>query len=347
MRAALIENFQSHILIEDVAEPEVSRDAVLIQIEACGICRSDHHAWSGQDPDVKLPHVMGHEFAGVVLEVGKDVKRFRKGDRVTAPFILGCGHCPDCEAGQATICENQDVIGFTMWGAFAERIAVPHADFNLVHLPDRIGFAEAAGMGCRVTTAYRAINERGNLQAGEWLAVHGCGGVGLSAILLAKAMGTHVVALDPSPEARDLAKAMGADVVLAPETEWREALFDITNGGAHLSIDAVGLAPVFKNSVMSLRKLGRHVQVGMPLGEHEVVELKLLEWIYSRQIEIKGSRGIAPHGFSDLMALIERENVDISRIIRKHVALSDIEAELNAMSHFQNVGVSVITDFDR
>ncbi len=347
MRAALIENFNDQILIEELPDPQCPKDGAIIEIEACGICRSDHHAWTGQDPDVKLPHIMGHEFAGRVLEAGAETTRFQKGDRITAPFILGCGQCPDCRAGQGTICEHQDVIGFTIWGAFAQRIAVPHADFNLVHLPESMDFASAAGMGCRVTTAFRALSERGRLQPEEWLAIHGCGGVGLSAILLGKAMGARIIAFDPSEDARALAKSMGADFTLNPMGDWQNELFEITKGGAHLSLDAVGLAAVFKNSVNSLRKMGRHVQVGMPLGAHATVELPLLEWIYSRQITIMGSRGIAPSGFGDLLDLITRENVDISRIIQNHVALGEVANELRAMNDFSNTGVSVITDFTR
>ena len=345
VRGALIEEFRGAIKIGTLPDPECPRKGAIVRVEACGVCRSDHHSWCGHDPDVELPHVMGHEFAGVVVETGTDTSRVKVGDRVTAPFILGCGQCPDCQAGNATICETQDVMGFTDWGAFAELLAVPNADFNLIQLPEDMDFATAAGMGCRVTTSYRALTDRLDLQAGEWLAVHGCGGVGLAAIQIAKALNARVIAIDLNDEALTLAKKFGAEKILnAAKTDGvSDAIRALSDGGAHASIDALGIAATYENSIRGLRKLGRHVQVGMPVS-HPTVDLPLLELVYSRQISIMGSRGIAPQGFDGLMNLATRKNMDLSALITKTIGLSEVEASLKAMDHFTASGVTVITD---
>ncbi|SDJ00452.1 zinc-dependent alcohol dehydrogenase family protein [Lutimaribacter saemankumensis] len=349
MKALVMDRYDSALSLESVDDPTCPPDGVVVQVMACGVCRSDHHAWKGADPDVVLPHVMGHEFAGTVAEVGRDVRGFRVGDRVTAPFILACGHCPDCRTGDPTTCNHQEVIGFTGWGAFAERLAVPRADFNLVHLPDSLGYDEAAGMGCRVTTAFRAVVDRGDLRPGEWLVVHGCGGVGLSAVMVGAALGARVLAVDVKDDALTMARDLGATAVLNVTgiDDVGAAVRDMTDGGAHVSVEALGVTATFENSVRSLRKLGRHVQIGMPLGRHETVSLPLLELVYSRQISIAGSRGMAARRFDALFGMIAGGRLDISRLVTGRIALGQAEAALRAMDDFQGAGVTVITDFTR
>jgi alcohol dehydrogenase len=347
MKAALMTRFGGALPIETVADPACPRDGAVVAVKACGVCRSDHHAWSGADPDVELPHVMGHEFAGVVVETGPDCHAIRPGDRVTAPFILGCGACTECRAGEPTICANQDVIGFTFWGAFAEFVAIRNADYNLVALPERLDFAAAAGMGCRVTTAFRAIADRGALQPGEWLAVHGCGGVGLSAILIARAMGARVVGVDITEDKLALAHDFGAEATVdARAGDVGEAVREITGGGAHVSLDALGITASFENSLRSLRKLGRHVQAGMPVGAHATPPLPLLDLVYARQLSLHGTRGIAPHRFAALFEMIAAGHIDVGRLVTRTLPLSGLEAALREMDSFQTHGVSVIDRLD-
>lgn len=344
MKAALLTSFGTAPEITTLADPACPRDGAIVAVRACGVCRSDHHAWKGADPDVVLPHVMGHEFSGDVLEVGPECRGVRPGDRVTAPFILGCGTCPDCHAGEPTICDHQHVIGFTGWGAFAERIAIPRADFNLVHLPDSVGYLAAAGMGCRVTTAFRGIVDRANIQPGEWLAVHGCGGVGLSAIMIGAALGARVLAVDINPHALEKARQMGANAVLDARTRDNvgEAVRDMTDGGVHVSVDGLGITQTFHNSLQSLRKMGRHVQIGMPLGAHATPSLPLLDLVYARQITLHGTRGIGAHRFSALFDMISAGRMNPSRLITRTIALSDLPNALLDMDNFQGCGVTVI-----
>ncbi len=347
MKAAVLHRFRDTVTVEEVADPICPSDGVIVTVKACGVCRSDHHTWVGADADLVMPHVMGHEFAGVVAEVGAECSRFRVGDRVTAPFILGCGTCSDCSAGQPTVCDSQRLIGFTQWGAFAERVAVQAADFNLVPLPKEVGYAEAAGMGCRVTTAWRGLADRAKVKAGEWVAVHGCGGVGLSAIMLAKAMDARIVAVDVSPEALALARELGAEVCInaAEVSDVGAAVRDATGGGAHVSIEGLGVTATFENSLRSLRKLGRHVQIGMPVGTHETVALPLSELVYARQLSIHGMRGLGADGFKPLLDMVVSGKLDLSALVTRTIALSDVDAALRDMDQGTARGITVVDDF--
>lgn len=347
MKAALMTEYDAELPLETVPDPTCPRDGVVVAVRACGVCRSDHHAWKGADPDVALPHVMGHEFAGDVLEVGLDVRAFAVGDRVTAPFILGCGTCPDCRAGEPTICNHQEVIGFTGWGAFAERVVIRNADFNLVHLPENVGYTAAAGMGCRVTTAFRAVVDRGRLQPGEWLAVHGCGGVGLSAIMIGAALGAPVVAVDINPDALEMARSFGATATVnASDGDTGAAVREITQGGAHVSIEGLGITPTFETSLRSLRKMGRHVQIGMPVGAHATPTLPLLELVYARQLTLHGTRGIGATRFAALFEMIAAGRLDPARLVTRTIPLSGAAAALREMDSFQTSGVTVIDRLD-
>lgn len=345
MKAAVFEAFRQPLALRDVPDPACPPDGVIVEVKACGVCRSDHHSWSGADP-VALPHIPGHEFSGIVLEVGALCRGFKPGDRVTAPFILGCGHCPDCTSGQPTICNDQITLGFAVWGAFAERIPIPRADFNLVRLPEAMGFEIAAAMGCRVTTAFQALVVRGAVKPGEWVAVHGCGGVGLAAIMIARAIGGRVVAIDIRDEALAAARKAGAEAVVnADDRDVCGAVRDLTGGGAHVSLDALGIAATFGNSIRSLRKLGRHVQIGMPVGSHVEVTLPLLDIVYARQISIAGSRGMPAAGFQPLLSLVQSGALDLAPLITRRIALGQAGAALAAFDSYAGGGITVIDRF--
>lgn len=346
MKAALLERFDGPLHLGDVPDPECPRDGVIVAVRACGVCRSDHHAWKGADPDVVLPHVMGHELAGDVVDVGPECRRFRIGDRVTAPFILGCGSCAECRTNRATTCSQQQVIGFTVWGAFAELVAIPHADFNLVRLPLELLHVEAAGLGCRVTTAWRALTDRARIRPGEWLVVHGAGGVGLSAVMLGAALGARVLAVDVSRDALDRATELGANSVVDASggADVGEVVRELTGGGADVSIDALGVRSTFENSLRSLRKLGRHVQVGMPVGEHATVPLPLLELVYARQLTVHGMRGLDASGFESVLHLAEAGRIDPGALLGPRLPLSRVGDALAAMGGAQPPGITVIDE---
>ena len=239
------------------------------------------------------------------------------------------------------------MVGFSSWGAFAERIAVPRADFNLVHLPEAIGFTAAAGMGCRVTTSFRALVDRAKLQPGEWLAIHGAGGVGLSALLIGAAIGASVLAIDVNEDALQLARSLGATKTLnvSGMSDVGAAVREATDGGAHVSLDALGITATFHNSVRGLRKLGRHVQIGMPLGRHAEPTVPLLELVYSRQISIMGTRGIAASRFPALFAMIAAGHLDPARLVTHTISLEQAGAALETMNGYTGAGITVIDRF--
>jgi alcohol dehydrogenase len=232
MKAVVFEQFSAPPSIQQVPDPAPAPHGVVVKVMANGVCRSDWHGWMGHDPDIQLPHVPGHELSGVVEAVGKDVTKWRVGDRVTVPFVGGCGICPECHTGNHQVCDAQFQPGFTHWGSFAEYVGIHYADVNLVALPDTLAFDTAASLGCRFVTSFRAVVDQGRVSAGQWVAVHGCGGVGLSAIMIASAAGANVVAVDISEQALALARQLGAVATVNANqvADVVEAVVEITQG---------------------------------------------------------------------------------------------------------------------
>ena len=317
-----------HLL--DVPDPVCPPDGVVVAVRATGVCRSDWHAWQGHDP-VPLPMVPGHELAGVVVEVGPRVTGHTIGERVTVPFVCGCGRCAYCADGDAQVCPDQQQPGFTMPGSFADLVALPSADLNLVTLPDAIGFVAAASLGCRFATAYRALTAHGQVAPGQHVVVHGCGGVGLSAVMLAKALGAHVVAVDLSPAALDLARGLGADALVAAGPAAVRHICEATGGGAHVSLDAVGTSATAVASVESLRPRGRHVQVGLLLGAHATPPLPMGR-VVAQELSIHGSHGMAARDYPAMLDLVASGAVDPLRLVGRTIPLEDAGAALAAMS---------------
>lgn len=346
MKAVIYREFEVPPAIEHLPDPTPSEHGVVIRVQATGLCRSDWHGWMGHDPDITLPHVPGHELAGVVEAVGKDVAHWRVGDRVTLPFVCGCGSCPQCASGNHQVCDQQFQPGFTHWGSFAEYVAIDYADVNLVQLPDEIDFATAASLGCRFATSFRAIVEQGQLSAGQWVAVHGCGGVGLSAIMIANALGANVVAIDIDDEKLDFAKSMGATATVnGTKTEHIvQDVIDLTEGGAHISIDALGSPVTYFNSVANLRKRGKHVQVGLMVAEHNHPSMPM-DQVIANELEILGSHGMQAHKYPELLTMIRSGKLAPEKLIQKRITLEESLAELVNMDSFTGTGITVIDRF--
>jgi len=344
MRAAVLRELRQPLSLEDRPDPDCPADGVVCRVLASGICRSDWHAWEGGDP-VTLPHVPGHEYCGEVVAAGREVRRWRVGDRVIAPFILACGDCPDCAAGHQTACADQVVPGFTCPGSFAEFIAVPHADHNLTALPAGLDPALAAALGCRVTTAWHALTGRAALRPGEWLAVFGGGGIGMSALLLAKGLGARVAIVDVVPDKLAEAARLGADATIdARDGDPAAAVRAVTGGGADVAVEALGRTETAANALKSLRKLGRMVQVGMPAGAHVTMALPM-DAVYAGQLALFGTRGMPAWRYPSLLSFIEGAGLDLSPLVARRVALSGASAELAAFDGPTPPGIAVITDF--
>src|SRR5829696_4288442 len=335
MRAVMYDGFGEAPRVQTVDDPAPPAHGVVVRVAASGLCRSDWHGWMGHDPDVRVfPHVPGHELAGVVEAVGPDVREWSPGARVTVPFVCACGGCEQCRAGNEQICDRQRQPGFTHWGSYAELVALDWADVNLVALPEAVGAVAAAGLGCRFATAYRAVVQVGRAQPGEWVAVHGCGGVGLSAVMIAAALGARVVAVDVSDDALAAAGAAGAEVTARAGADVRE----LTGGGAHVSLDAIGAEAACAASVAGLRKRGRHVQVGL-LPEPPRLPMDL---VIARELELLGSHGMAARAYPELLALVEAGRLRPGDLVTREIGLDDAPAALAAMGEPGPAGVTVI-----
>jgi alcohol dehydrogenase len=346
MKAVVYREFSGPIEIEQVADPVPPDGGVVLKVMASGVCLSDWHGWQGHDPDIVLPHVPGHELAGVVEAVGKGVARWRAGDRVTLPFVGGCGRCPQCASGNQQVCDYQFQPGFTHWGSFAEYVSIRYADENLVRLPDTMDFVTAASLGCRFATSFRAVVDQGRVTEGEWVAVYGCGGVGLSAAMIASAFGAQVVVIDISDAKLEFATEIGAVAGINASTtgDVAGAVRELTDGGAHVSLDAIGNAGVCFNAIDGLRKRGRHIQVGLMTGDQQLPRIPMHK-VIANELEIRGSHGMQAHRYDEMLAMIETGRLAPERLIGRTIALEESIAALTSMDTFGTTGVTVIDRF--
>lgn len=338
VRAVRYTGYGSTPEVVELPAPECPPDGAVVAVRATGICRSDWHAWRGHDP-VPLPVVPGHEFAGVVVRTGPLVRGFAVGDRVSAPFVNGCGRCAWCSSGQAQVCPEQTQPGFTHPGSFAEQVVVRAAGFNLVRLPDEVDFVTAAALGCRFATAFHALTAQSALAAGEWLMVIGCGGVGLSAVLVGRALGARVLAVDPSASARERAAQLGADKVLVKADPG--TVHQLTDGGAHVSLDAVGSADTAFAGVLSLRRRGRHVQAGLMLGVNANAPLPW-DRVIAHELTVAGSHGMAAAEYPRLLELIGAGTLDPGLLVGRVVDLDQAGAELMALDRPVSAGAGIV-----
>lgn len=348
MKAVFYTEFQQPPVIEALPDPIPTADGVVVEVKATGVCRSDWHGWMGHDADISLPHVPGHELAGVVVAVGKDVRHCQEGDRITVPFVAGCGSCSECASGNHQVCPTQLQPGFTHWGSFAEYTTVRYADANLVKLPEEIDFTSAASLGCRFVTSFRAIVDRGQVTAGQWVAIHGCGGIGLSAIMIANALGANVVAIDIEDEKLDFAKSLGAVAGVngkgKSSAEVVEAVRELTDGGAHVSVDALGNPTTCYNSIANLRRRGKHIQVGIMAGDHANAPIPL-DLIMAWELEVLGSHGMQAHRYPEMLAMILAGKLQPELLVQKTISLEESIDELMNMPKFEGNGVTVIDSF--
>jgi len=346
MRATVYEKFQGPLTIQNLPDPSPAPHGAVLRILASGVCRSDWHGWMGHDTDISLPHVPGHEFAGIVEAVGKETATWKIGDRVTMPFMGVCGNCTQCTSGHHHLCNNTYQPGFKRWGSYAEYLSIDFADTNLVALPESISFATAASLGCRFATSFRAVVSQGKVSAGQWVAIHGCGGIGLSAIMIAEAMGARTIAIDITNEKLDFAKTIGASLTLnAKKTDdIASAILDLTNGGAHVSIDALGSTETCNNSIKCLRKKGKHIQVGLMNGNDSASPIAMGQIIF-KELEILGSYGMQFHKYPEMLAMIESGKLEPEKLIGRTISLEDSTFTLSNMNSFEEIGMAVIDRF--
>lgn len=345
MKALVLEELAKPMAVREMPDPKCSTNGVIIRVEANGVCRSDWHAWMGDWDWLKLPlpHVLGHEFSGVVEETGKHVKRFEKGDRVIVPFTVGDGNCPYCQGGHHNVCDNIQMPGFTSWGGFGKYTHVPNADVNLTILPDTIDFTVAAGMGCRFMTAFHGITNQVNVKPGEWVAIHGCGGVGLSVVQIASAIGANVIAVDIDDDKLTFARELGAVAVVNSKYENPvKTIKEITKGGAHVSVDALGITQTCQASLLSLRKRGRHLQLGLTTKKEAGMIPIPIDLIVQSEIQLIGSIGMPPSKYPNMLMMVENRKLNPELLITEKISLEEAPNVFEKMSHFQNIGITVV-----
>jgi D-arabinose 1-dehydrogenase-like Zn-dependent alcohol dehydrogenase len=347
MKAAVMEGVRKPLVVRDMPDPQCPPNGAILKTAAEGICRSDWHLWSGDWTWVGLapamPMIMGHEFCGVVQEVGKEVKDFKKGERVLVPFSQGDGTCELCRSGNSNICNTPLIPGVTYHGGYGSYVGIPFADLNLVHMPDAVGFLEGASLGCRFMTSYHGIVDRAQVRPGEWVAVHGCGGIGLAAIQIASSIGANVIAVDLDGRKLELAKEVGAShIVNAKAGDPAAAIVDITKGGAHVSVDALGVAATCRNSINSLRKQGRHLQIGLTT-QAEKGEISVpIDKIVLMELQMLGTLGMQSTRYPGMLQMVEAKKLNPKAMITGTVGLDGASAILEEMTNFQNVGVTII-----
>lgn len=347
MRAAVMEGVRQPLVVREMPDPKPVANGALIRVEANGICRSDWHLWTGDwtwvGIQVPYPHVPGHEFCGVIEEVGRDVTRWKKGDRVLVPFSQGEGTCEWCRSGHQNVCDTFLTPGFAYWGGFGRLCAVPNADVNLVSLPEAVPFVDAASMGCRYMTSFHGVVDRAQVKPGEWVAVHGCGGIGLSAVQIATALGANVIGVDVSDEKLAFAKELGAVATInAAKTEPAGAIMELTRGGAHVSIDALGIATTCRNSIMSLRKRGRHLQIGLTSSAEKGEIAIPIDLIVLKEASIIGTMGMQAPRFGAMLQMVETRKLAPGKLVHRTVPLAEVSAVLESMDKYATVGVTVI-----
>lgn len=342
MQAILVDAPNATPLIATVPDPEPPPHGAIIEVRATGVCRSDWHAWVGHDPTVSFPHVPGHEFAGVVRAVGSEVKRFGGGERVTAPFCCGCGSCRECHSGHQNLCDSEYQPGFDGWGSFAQYVMVPWADVNLVELPAGLGFDAAASLGCRFTTAYAGLIHQAGLGPGETVVVYGCGGVGLACVMIAAGAGAKVIAVDISDQKLSLARGLGAaETVDARLADPVEAVRELSAGGVNVSVDALGSAATARQALRSLRRRGRHVQLGLLLAKDSDPSVPL-QTVTRHELRVVGGHGMAAWRYPEMFGFIEARKLPLERLIGERQPLAEAGAALAAMGSFAPVGVTLL-----
>jgi len=352
MRAAVVEELNRPLVVRNVPDPECFPDGAIIRVGANGICRTDWHLWTDdwawRGLAIRPPFVLGHEFSGTIEELGRDVTSWRKGDRVIFPMNPGEGACEWCRSGNQHVCDSgaQLVPGVSYWGAFAEYVSVRFADVNLVRVPDSMSFLDSASMACRYMAAFRGLVAQAEVRGGEWVVVHGAGGMGLSAVQIAVALGAKVIAVDVSEKALSTALALGATHIIdSRANDPVEAVQTLTSGGAQVSIDALGIAETCRNSVLSLRKLGRHVQLGHTTRK-EAGDVPLpIDVILLKELRLYGTFGMQGQQFGTMLAMCEAGTLKPRLLVHQCVGLDGVTGVLEAMGSYDTTGVVVIDTF--
>lgn len=323
MKAISYSKFGGQLNFAEVGYPILSAQSAIIKVLAAGLCMSDVHAWKGFDPFISLPHIPGHEFCGEVVELDKGVDGFLIGDLVTVPVTCGCNFCEYCASGYQNLCSDPFQPGFTCDGAFAEFILIPKASERLVKLPEFVDPVSSCILGCRFGSAYRALHTLGELKSNDWIAIYGCGGLGLAGVVIATSLDANVIAIDESSRKLGLAKELGAKYIFnANDRDLLQKVEEVTHGGPHVSFESSGSSLALSNSFKSLRKKGKHVQIGFSHFSKNI-EASVINLLVEKELEVIGSHGFGISEFKEIFDLLRASKIDLRKLIGRRISLQE------------------------
>lgn len=328
MKAAVFYGAKEGLRLGDVPMPVAGPGDVLVKVAGCGVCHTDLHYLDHGTPTFKAPPViLGHEIAGTVAARGAGVATLADGDRVLLPAVLSCGSCVLCRTGRENICENSRMLGNHMDGGYAEFVVVPARDVFV--LPDDVPLVEGAVIADAVTTPFHAVVRRGRVMPGDWVVVMGCGGVGLSLVQIATALGGRVVAVDVRDDKLDAARRFGAAATInaAGAARLDREVRRLTDGGADVAFEAVGRPDTQAQALDCLRSGGRLVLVGyspepMALNGGRVM---------FREIDVLGSLGCRPVDYPRAVEMVRRGQVRLAELVTHRFPLERIAEALDVL----------------
>ena len=332
MKAVRFVGVYKPLQMQEIPIPEIGERDILVRVKAAGICHSDAHYRAGISPVKPIPLTLGHEIAGVVEKIGAQVSAIKVGERVCLHYNISCGNCHYCLTGNDQFCEKVLMLGHYTNGGYAEYISVPAR--NAIHLPDEIPFEQGATLMCASATAFHALR-KSRLKAGETVAIFGAGGLGQSAVQLAKAFGAlDVYAVDINDDKLNLAAKYGAIPINGIKVSAVEEIKRLTkNKGTDVSIEMIGLPQTMKQAIQCAGVLARVVIVGL---SNRPLEIDTYNELLGNEVELIGSNDHLLQELPLLVELVRRKVLDISRVVTRSVPLDAdaINATLDALEKF-------------
>ena len=327
MKAARLHQYREPIKVEHVPVPEIGPDDVLLRVKACGICHTDVRISSGEQPPRRLPIILGHEPAGIIEKTGVNVNYLKSGDRVAVHSMISCGHCHNCCIGRDNLCNNSLSLGFDWDGGWAEYMRAPAA--NCFVLPAEVSYEEGAIITDAVATTYHAM-KRGEVKAGDVVAIFGIGGLGVNAIQLARTFRAgKVIALDRKEEKRKLALELGADeAVDLNSPTLRKELKALSGGeGVDVAFEFIGVNTTVQKAIECVRKGGKAILVGLITGNFQANGFLTV----AKEIDIRGVWTSVKQDYPHIIELVRSGKVDLSRSITHRLSLAEINRGLEIL----------------
>lgn len=341
MKAVRLIEIGKPLQLQEVPLPRLGDADVLVRVKAAGICHSDVHYRNGDSSVGPLPQTLGHEVAGVIEAMGPAVRTVTPGQRVCVHYLVSCGQCRYCHRGHEQFCESGQMIGKHRDGGYAEYVAVPAR--SLIGLPEEIPFAHAAVMMCSSSTSFHALH-KARLRAGDTVAIFGAGGLGMSAIQLARGMGALAVyAIDINAEKLALAQTYGAIAVNASAGDPVAVLRELTGGrGVDVALEVIGLPQTMRQAVQSLGVMGRAVLAGIT---QKPFALDSYRELIGKEAEVIGCSDHLMQEFPLLLDYARRGTLDLSRVVARSIALEAgaVNVALDALEQFGGEVRTVIT----